>query len=115
MPLVRKAPLGSAVDQTALTQALEIAFGEPEQVDVVRVSPGGSDLIDELASSCRRTQLAHGFLDDAVLACRRLRGHRVVRLFGLAGTAPWPKSIDFDDSLPFADALDAAGGSTASH
>lgn len=61
---------------------------------------GGQDLLAELDEAIRRLQLARRFHNDAVRATRALRGHRVVRWLRLAGHAPMPRPIDFDDSSP---------------
>jgi len=87
-----------------LTRALAAAFAEPPE-------PSGNargtdslarelNLLDELEEACRRLQLARRFHNDAVRATAALRAHRVVRWLRLAGHAPAPLAIDFDDSIP---------------
>lgn len=85
--------------ESALSQALDATFDE-EEIEEVRQSPGGAELIEELAASARRVQLSRRFLNDAVRACSQLRSQRMVRVFRLAGHTPWPRSIDLDDSVP---------------
>ncbi len=85
--------------ESALSQALEATFDE-EEVEEVRRSPGGAELIEELAASARRVQLSRRFLNDAVRACTQLRHQRMVRTFRLAGHTPWPQAVDLDDSVP---------------
>lgn len=76
-----------------LTRALGAAFAEPQD------GPG-QELLDELNEVGRRLQLARRFHNDAVRATAALRSHRVIRWLRLAGHAPAPRAIDFDDSIP---------------
>lgn len=46
----------------------------------------------------RRVQLARRFYNDAVVDVQRLRGNSAVRLFGLAGRAALPRTMEFDDA-----------------
>lgn len=85
--------------ESALSQALEATLDD-EEIEEVRQSPGGAELIEELAASARRVQLSRRFLNDAVRACSQLRSQRMVRTFRLAGHTPWPQSVDLDDSVP---------------
>lgn len=75
---------------------------EPAPLDRVdaRHQDPGQDLLDELTEVGRRLQLARRFHNDAVRATGALRAHRVVRWLSLAGHAPAPRPIDFDDSIP---------------
>jgi hypothetical protein len=93
---------GRAQAQSDLTGVLALAFADPEDVEMVRATAVGSDLLDELASVTRRVQLASQFLDDAVRSCARVRGQRIVRWLHLAGRAPWPAAESFDDEPPAA-------------
>lgn len=85
--------------ESALSQALDATLDD-EEIDEVRQSPGGVELIEELAASARRVQLSRRFLNDAVRACSQLRSQRMVRTFRLAGHTPWPQSVELDDSVP---------------
>ncbi len=85
--------------ESALSQALEATLDE-EEIEELRATPGGVELIDELAASARRVQLSRRFLNDAVRACTQLRNQRMVRTFRLAGTSPWPQVVELDDSVP---------------
>jgi len=85
--------------ESALSQALEATLDE-EEIEEVRATPGGDELIEELAASARRVQLSRRFLNDAVRACTQLRSQRMVRTFRLAGTSPWPEVVELDDSVP---------------
>lgn len=87
--------------ESELTLALDATL-DPEEVAEVRATPGGSDLMDELAASARRVELSRRFLNDAVRACTQLREQRMVRWFRLAGHTPWPRPVDLDDHVPAA-------------
>lgn len=87
--------------ESELSLALDATL-DPEEVAEVRMAPGGSELIDELAASARRVELSRRFLNDAVRACTQLRSQRMVRWFRLAGHTPWPRTVDLDDSVPAA-------------
>jgi hypothetical protein len=92
--------LARAGAESALTQALVIALGEPEELALIRGTESGSDLLAELDAACRRVELGRRFLNDAVRACRAVRSQTLVRTLRLAGHAPWPQSWEMDDSVP---------------
>jgi len=95
---------GSGDDREAaesdLTKALSATFDDRTQVALLRADPRARPLVDELFGVCRRVQLARRFHNDAVRGTRRLRRKRLVRWLGLAGRAPWPATVEFDDDLP---------------
>lgn len=86
--------------ESDLTRALSAAFIDPEDVEAICADPVGETLIEELAAVTRRVQLSRQFLDDAVRSCDRVRRQRVVRVFRLAGRAPWPRTKQFVDDPP---------------
>lgn len=86
--------------ESDLTAALCTALSEPADVAEAREVAGAGDLLAELDASCRRVELSHRFLNDAVRACRLVRRQRFVRWFRLAGHTPMPEPWDFDDSRP---------------
>lgn len=86
--------------ESDLTAALRAAFEDPADVADARRAPVGSGLLDELAAACRRVELSRRFLNDAVRACRLLRGQRAVRWFRLAGRTPVPEPWEMDDAAP---------------
>jgi len=86
--------------ESDLTQALVIALGEQEELALIRATDLGTELLAELGAACRRAELGRRFLNDAVRACRDVRGQFVVRIFGLAGHAPWPATWEMDDTVP---------------
>ncbi len=90
------------VAESELSTALRAVFGEPAQVEAVKEYPGGEDAAGELAAAVRRVPMARRFHNDAVRAARALRRHRTVRLFRLAGHAPFPLAFEMDDEPPVA-------------
>ncbi|MFF9088732.1 hypothetical protein ACF1BE_20310 [Streptomyces sp. NPDC014991] len=90
------------VAESELSQALRAVFAHPAQVEAVREAPGGEEAARELAEAVRRVPMARRFHNDAVGAARRLREHRKVRWFRLAGHAPFPLAVEMDDEPPAA-------------
>ncbi|MQY11927.1 hypothetical protein SRB5_20470 [Streptomyces sp. RB5] len=90
------------VAESELSQALRAVFEEPEQIEALRRAPGGDESVGELAEAARRVPMARRFHNDAVRAARALRRHRKVRLFRLAGHAPFPLAFEMDDEPPTA-------------
>jgi hypothetical protein len=90
------------VAESDLSQALRAVFEHPQQVEEVRAAPGGEAATSELAEAVRRVPMARRFHNDAVGAARRLREHRKVRWFRLAGHAPFPMAFEMDDEPPVA-------------
>ncbi|HMG61618.1 MAG TPA: hypothetical protein VK599_01600 [Streptosporangiaceae bacterium] len=90
------------VAESDLSQALRAVFGEPEQVKELLAVPGGQDIVADLASASRRVPMARTFHNDSVRAARAVRRHRAVRLFRLAGHAPFPLAFEMDDEAPAA-------------
>lgn len=92
-------PVARALAESDLTGALRAAL-DPDDVAEVWASPTGVPMLAELDAACRRVELSRRFLNDAVRACRQLRRQRMVRLFRLAGHAPWPETWEMDDAVP---------------
>jgi hypothetical protein len=90
------------VAESELSQALRAVFEDAAQVEAVREAPGGDAAARELAEAVRRVPMARRFHNDAVGAARRLREHRKVRWFRLAGHAPFPLAFEMDDEPPAA-------------
>lgn len=88
------------VAESELSQALRAVFADARQLDVVREAPGGDAAARELTEAVRRVPMARRFHNDAVGAVRRLRQHRKVRWFRLAGHAPFPMAFEMDDEPP---------------
>ncbi|MBS2965219.1 hypothetical protein KGA66_19370 [Actinocrinis puniceicyclus] len=86
--------------ESALTRDLRAAFDDPEELDQLRGTPEGADLVQELAAAMRRVQLARRFHNESVRAVRQIRGYRRVRYFRLAGRAPDKATFEIDDEPP---------------
>ncbi|MGW7253169.1 hypothetical protein [Streptomyces sp. NPDC054834] len=88
------------VAESELSQALRAVFADAQQLEVVHDAPGGEAAARELTEAVRRVPMARRFHNDAVGAVRRLREHRKVRWFRLAGHAPFPMAFEMDDEPP---------------
>jgi hypothetical protein len=86
--------------ESALTRDLRAAFDDPAQVEQLRASPQGTELLDELGAAVRRVQLARRFHNESVRAVRQLREQWLVRYFRLAGRAPDKPTFEIDDEPP---------------
>jgi hypothetical protein len=62
----------------------------------------GEPLVEELLDAARKAGMSRRIHNDLVATARALHGRRRVRLFHLAGHAPAPDMIDFDDRADFA-------------
>ena len=82
--------------ESRLSEVLRAVFDEPLATD----DGAGRVLVDNLASACRRVQMARRFHNNQVASVRALRSTRLVRWFRLAGRAPHPQAIDLDDGVP---------------
>ena len=94
-----KAPVRE-VAESDLSRALRAALDDSEEVELLRAERVGATLLDDLGSASSRVVLARNFHNDAVRATLQIRKRRVVRWLRLAGTAPWPRSFDMDDTPP---------------
>lgn len=65
-----------------------------------RADAGHRDLLAELVAACERVRYAHRFHNDLVARTQAFRRRPVVRLFRLAGRAPWPRPFSVDDVPP---------------
>lgn len=90
------------VAESELSQALRAVFAEPEQLPALLAEPGGEEALAALSEAVRRVPMARRFHNEAVRAARAVRRHRIVRLFHLAGHAPFPLAFEMDDEPPTA-------------
>jgi hypothetical protein len=86
--------------ESSLSRALRAALEEPGQLAEIEATPGGPELVKDLAAACRRVVMARRFHNDAVTATRNVRRKRLVRWFRLSGRAPLPSSFEMDDEPP---------------
>lgn len=89
--------------ESDLSSALQIAL-TPEVVGRLRAGRDvrGEKALARVQAAGLRVQLARRFHNDAVKEVQRVRRKRVVQAFRLAGHAPLPATIEFDDELPAA-------------
>jgi hypothetical protein len=88
-----------SVAESELTQVLAGIFDDSESVTELSEGSAG-ELVEELASACRRVEMSRRFLNDAVRACGDVRQQPLVRYLGLAGHTPWPQAFDMADGPP---------------
>lgn len=87
--------------ESVLSEALRAVFGHPDAVRALREQdPLVVPLVEELARSCARVELARRFHNDIVVAARALRSRRRVRWLHLAGRAAELHAVDLDDVPP---------------
>lgn len=60
----------------------------------------GRDEWERLMVACRKVGMARTFNNDTTRMCQNLRKRRIVRWFRLAGYAPYPQPVNFDDRVP---------------
>lgn len=85
--------------ESGLTATLRETLGAPETVRDLRAGPS-AEVMAGLAAAWYRVTLARRFHNEAVAQTRRVRRLWYVRLFYLAGRAPMPRTVEFDDALP---------------
>jgi hypothetical protein len=88
--------------ESALTEALVVAFDDPADTSAEALPEWGLDLVADLATASRRVQTARRLHNGTVTVTRNRRRSRFVRLFHLAGRASMPEPIEFDDRVPAA-------------
>jgi len=93
-------PVARGLMESNLTRVLVEVLPDEAELDDLRGSVEARQMLEELASTCTRVQLARRFHNDAVRACRQVRRHRAVRWFRLAGHTPWPQTMEMDDTPP---------------
>lgn len=92
----------SEAAESDLSQALRAVFIDADEVQTLRASPEVGPLLDELATECRKVELARRFHNDVVVSARALRSRRRVRWLRLAGRAAELRAVDLDDVPPAA-------------
>ena len=84
--------------ESDLTKALAAVFDNAEQAAKLRATD--PELAEELATACRRVELARRFHNDVAASAGTLRRRRLVRWFGLSGHAATPPMVELDDAPP---------------
>lgn len=88
--------------QSDLSESLRAVLADRDELDQLRARPDVGPLLDELAASCRKVELARRFHNDVVVSARALRSRRRVRWLRLAGNAADLRTVDLDDVPPAA-------------
>lgn len=86
--------------ESALTAVVEEVLEYPEDSQSLYKDSYTSELLNGLSSAWYRVQIARRFHNESVLQAQRVRAKWWVRLFRLAGHAPMPQTVEFDDSWP---------------
>jgi hypothetical protein len=100
--LTRAAVQDRGLVESELSQTLRAALDDPEEVAAMREEPDGAELVEALAASWYRAQLARRFHNEAVAQAQRVRRSWVARTLRLAGRAPMPRTLELDDTWPAA-------------
>jgi hypothetical protein len=86
--------------ESVLSATLRAVFADPADVRVLGADPDLAPLVEELAHTCAKVELARRFHNDVVVSARALRSRRRVRWLHLAGHAPPPRTVDLDAVPP---------------
>ena len=96
------APEDLEAAESDLSNALRAVFHDPDEARALKDEGGVGELVRELATDCRKVELARRFHNDVVVSARVLRSRRRVRWLGLAGRAAELRTVDLDDEPPAA-------------
>lgn len=97
----RSTPPGESEDaESDLSAVLRAVLPDPNEVRTLKEDPAVGQLLSELGDDCRKVELARRFHNDIVASALDLRSRRRVHWMGLAGRAPEPTTINFDDTPP---------------
>ena len=86
--------------ESNLSEVLRAVLANPEDVAYLRSQADVAGVIDDLASDCRKVELARRFHNNVVVSARMLRSRRRVRWLRLAGHAAELATVDLDDAPP---------------
>ncbi|MFS0704263.1 hypothetical protein AB6N23_07045 [Cellulomonas sp. 179-A 9B4 NHS] len=86
--------------ESELSAALDEVLDDPDEVAALSAEPGGDELLEALAASWYRVQLARRFHNEAVAQTQRVRRGLLVRALRLAGHAREPRTLELDDAWP---------------
>lgn len=90
------------VAESDLTAVLVATFEDPEDVTELQSTPEGEQMLEDLTAACKRVELSRIFLNDAVVACLKIRNRPLVRALSLAGHTPYPSTWEMNDTVPAA-------------
>lgn len=88
------------VAESRLSRALREACADDEQLAKAAADPHVDALLGELDALTTKVVYARSFHNGAVRDTRAVRRRRLVRWLGLAGRAPLPAYVEFDDTPP---------------
>lgn len=88
--------------ESDLSATLRAVLADDDEIAALRGRSELAPLMDELAGSCRKVELARRFHNDVVVTARALRSRRRVRWLRLAGRAAELRTVDLDDEPPAA-------------
>jgi len=86
--------------ESDLTNVLCAALDDVDELDLTDSVQRA--LMAELQQICGRVVMSHQFHTDAVTDCVKIRRQFLVKVLFLAGRAPMPKALDFQDQVPAA-------------
>ncbi len=88
------------VRESALTAVVEEILESPEDTAGLYQDPYAAELLEAISGAWYRVQIARRFHNESVLQAQRVRSKRWIRLFRIAGYAPMPHTVEFDDGWP---------------
>lgn len=88
------------VAESDLSLTLRTALADPEEVRALEEDGFAGELLESLAASWYRVQLARRFHNEAVAQTHRVRRKVLVRLLRLHGRAAMPRTVEIDDGWP---------------
>lgn len=86
--------------ESDLTRVLVAAFDDAEAVAELRTDPVCADALEDLGRACWRAKYARRSHNAVVRSAQERHRHLLVRVFRLAGHAPMPQTVEYDDTIP---------------
>lgn len=86
--------------ESDLTRVLMAAFEDHEGVEELRADAVRADALEDLGRACWRAAYARRSHNAAVRSAQDRHRQLLVRVFRLAGHAPMPQTVEFDDAIP---------------
>lgn len=86
--------------ESTLSAVVEEILQSPQDSESLYQEPCSGELLDAVAGAWYRVQIARRFHNESVLQAQRVRSKRWIRIFKIAGHAPMPHTVEFDDSWP---------------
>lgn len=86
--------------ESDLTRVLLAAFDDPEETAELRADPVRADALEDLGRACWRANYARRSHNAVVRSAQDRHRSLLVRTFRLAGYAPMPQTVEFDDTIP---------------